>query len=109
MWPIPALLDTDVITRAAVIEGYNTNTYQSQDDPNVPIIRRHPSPFTGVDATLELRFLGRDTDRTTIIVNGVMTFEYDKCTGKLPGRVIRTSAYQPSAPTQAHKSVAAAH
>jgi hypothetical protein len=24
----------------------------------------------------------------------VMTFENDECTGKLPGRVLRTSAYQ---------------
>ncbi len=31
-----------------------------------------------------------------IIVNGVPTFEYDECTGKLPGRVLRTSAYVPS-------------
>ena len=58
-------LDTDVVTRVALVEGYNTNTYQAQDDPNVPLIRRHPSAFTGVDAGLELRLLGRDTDRTT--------------------------------------------
>ena len=31
-----------------------------------------------------------------IIVNGVPTFEYDESTGKLPGRVLRTSAYQPA-------------
>lgn len=31
-----------------------------------------------------------------IIVNGVATFENDECTGKLPGRVLRTSAYVPS-------------
>ena len=30
-----------------------------------------------------------------IIVNGVATFENDECTGKLPGRVLRTSAYVP--------------
>ncbi|MBI2800717.1 MAG: amidohydrolase family protein [Gammaproteobacteria bacterium] len=30
-----------------------------------------------------------------IIVNGVPTFEYDQCTGKLPGRVLRTAAYEP--------------
>jgi N-acyl-D-amino-acid deacylase len=30
-----------------------------------------------------------------IIVNGVPTFEHDECTGKLPGRVLRTSAYEP--------------
>lgn len=29
-----------------------------------------------------------------IIVNGVPTFEYDECTGKLPGRVLRTKAYE---------------
>jgi hypothetical protein len=55
-----------VVSRVAVVEGYNTNTYQAQDDPRVPIIRRHPSPFTGVDGNLELRWLGRDTDRTTL-------------------------------------------
>ena len=70
MWTLPALPDTDVVTRAAVVEGYNTNTYQAQDDPNVPVIRRHPSPFTGVDAGLELRFLSRDTDRTVLNVGG---------------------------------------
>jgi hypothetical protein len=69
MWIPPALLDIDVVTRAALVEGYNTNTYQAQDDPNLPIVRRHPSPFTGVDANLELRFLGRDADRTTINVD----------------------------------------
>jgi hypothetical protein len=59
-------LAPDIVVRAAAVEGYNTNTYQAQDDPNVPVIRRHPSPFTGVDANLELRFPGRDTDTTTI-------------------------------------------
>ena len=28
-----------------------------------------------------------------IIVNGVPTFEYDECTGALPGRILRTAAY----------------
>jgi hypothetical protein len=69
MWNVPALADTDVVARAAVVEGYNTNTYQAQDDPTSPVVRRHPSPFTGVDANLELRFLGRDTDRTILIVD----------------------------------------
>jgi N-acyl-D-amino-acid deacylase len=31
-----------------------------------------------------------------IIVNGVPTFENDECTGKLPGRILRTSAYEPN-------------
>jgi hypothetical protein len=68
MLALPVALDTDVVGRVAVVEGYNTNTYQAQDDPNVPLIRRHPSPFTGVEANLELRFLGRDADRTTLIL-----------------------------------------
>jgi hypothetical protein len=38
-----------------------------------------------------------------------MTFENDTCTGKLPGRVVRTSAYQPVAADRAQKGVAAAH
>lgn len=29
-----------------------------------------------------------------IIVNGVATFEYDECTGALPGRILRTAAYE---------------
>jgi N-acyl-D-aspartate/D-glutamate deacylase len=32
-----------------------------------------------------------------IIVNGVPTFENDECTGRLPGRILRTSAYEASA------------
>ena len=64
----PACFDTDLVTRVAIVEGYNTNTYQAQDDPNVPIIRRHPSPFTGVDGVVEWRVLGRDADRTTLVV-----------------------------------------
>ncbi len=68
MLALPALPDTDVIARAAVVEGYNSNTYQAQDDPNVPLIERHPSPFTGVDGSVELRFLGRDADRTTVLL-----------------------------------------
>jgi hypothetical protein len=69
MAPLPLLPDTDVVARAAVVEGYNTNTYQAQDDPAVLVIRRHPSPFTGVDANVELRFLGRDTDRATLLLS----------------------------------------
>ena len=68
MLALPALPDTDVIARVAVVQGYNSNTYQAQDDPSVPLIERHPSPFTGVDAAVELRFLGRDADRTTVLV-----------------------------------------
>lgn len=70
MLPLPALPTVDDVARVAVVEGYNSNTYQAQDDPNLPIITRHPSPFTGVDADVELRFLGRDNDRTTINVEG---------------------------------------
>jgi hypothetical protein len=70
MLALPAPTATDVIARAAVVEGYNSNTYQAQDNPSVPIIERHPSPFTGIDASLELRFLGRDADRTTLLVGG---------------------------------------
>ncbi len=70
MWTLPVLPDTDTVSRVAVVEGYNTNTYQAQDDPNVPLIRRHPSLFTGVDASLELRWHGRDADLTTLVVDG---------------------------------------
>jgi hypothetical protein len=66
MWASPTFLDTDFVTRVAIVQGYNTNTYQSQDDPSVPYVRRHPSPFTGADANLELRFPGRDADGTSI-------------------------------------------
>lgn len=70
MWTLPVLPDTDTVSRVAVVEGYNTNTYQAQDNPNVPLIQRHPSPFTGVDANLELRFHGRDADVTSLVVDG---------------------------------------
>jgi hypothetical protein len=70
MWTLPVLPDTDTVGRVAIVEGYNTNTYQAQDNPNVPLIERHPSPFTGVDAALELRFHGRDGDMTTLVVGG---------------------------------------
>jgi hypothetical protein len=70
MLALPALLDTDVVARAALVEGYNSNTYQAQDDPKVPLIERHPSPFTGLDASVELRLLGRDADRTTVVFGG---------------------------------------
>ncbi len=66
MLPLTALLDTDVVGRIAVVEGYNTNSYQAQDDPNLPVIRRHPSLFTGLDGNLELRLLGRGPDRTIV-------------------------------------------
>jgi hypothetical protein len=64
------LMTNDVVTRAAIVEGYNTNTYQAQDDPNVPIIRRHPSPFTGVDLDVELRHTSGRTDLTTLRLEG---------------------------------------
>jgi len=32
-----------------------------------------------------------------MIVNGVVTFIDGECTGKLPGRVLRTAAYDPNA------------
>jgi hypothetical protein len=70
MMPLPVLPTTDVIARAALVEGFNSNTYQAQDNPAVPLIARHPSPFTGVDGSLELRFLGRDADRSTLVVGG---------------------------------------
>lgn len=47
------------------------------------------------------RLIEKASGYRAIIVNGVATFEYDQCTGKLPGRVLRTSAYQPKdAPLQ---------
>lgn len=70
MWTLPVLPDTDTVSRVAVVEGYNTNTYQAQDNPNVPLVERHPSPFTGVDAALELRFHGREGDLTTLVLDG---------------------------------------
>jgi cytosine/adenosine deaminase-related metal-dependent hydrolase len=55
------------------------------------------------------RLIERAVGYRAIIVNGVMTFEHDKCTGKLPGRVVRTSAYQPGSSARTQKNVAAAH
>jgi len=70
MWTLPVLPDTDTVGQVAIVDGYNTNTYQAQDNPNVPLIERHPSPFTGLDAALELRFHGRDADVTTLVLDG---------------------------------------
>jgi hypothetical protein len=69
MLALPAF-DTDVVARAAVIEGYNSNVYQGQDNPNLPLVMRHPSPFTGIEGSLEYRILGRGTDRTTLLLGG---------------------------------------
>jgi len=55
------------------------------------------------------RLIERAVGYRAIIVNGVMTFENDTCTGKLPGRVVRTSAYQPAAADKTQKGVAAVH
>ncbi len=81
MLHLPALPTTDTVTRAAVVEGYNTNTYQAQDDVSRPVIQRHPSPFTGADAALEGRFTGRDTDRTSINI-GVRANHYEPLNGE---------------------------
>jgi len=45
------------------------------------------------------RFIERAVGYRAIIVNGVTTFEYDECTGRLPGRVVRTSVAE-QAPEQ---------
>ena len=70
LYPVGPASVPDVVARAAVVEGYNSNTYQAQDDPNVPVVERHPSPFTGLEGSLELRWLGRDADRTTLLIGG---------------------------------------
>ena len=41
------------------------------------------------------RLVERSIGYRAIIVNGVVTFENDECTGALPGRILRTSAYSP--------------
>jgi N-acyl-D-aspartate/D-glutamate deacylase len=43
-----------------------------------------------------------------IIVNGVATFEHDECTGALPGRILRTSAYEPAAQSSVNSHAFAA-
>jgi hypothetical protein len=53
---------TDYTARAAIVQGYNTNVYQAQDDPNVPIISRHPSMYTGADGMVQMRLTGRPGD-----------------------------------------------
>ncbi len=40
--------------QASIIEGYNDNVVQTQDEENGPV-RRHPSPFTGLDVALSMR------------------------------------------------------
>jgi hypothetical protein len=70
MLALPAPFDADVVARAAVVQGYDSNTYQTQESPGAPLVTRHPAPFTGVDASAELRFPGRDLDLTTVRVGG---------------------------------------
>jgi len=41
------------------------------------------------------RLIERATGYRWILVNGVVTFVDGECTGKLPGRVIRTASYEP--------------
>jgi hypothetical protein len=60
----------EYIVRAGVVEGYNTNTYQSQDDPNIPVLRRHPAPFTGLEGDVETRIATNSTDIYTLRVGG---------------------------------------
>ncbi len=43
------------------------------------------------------RLIQKAVGYRAIFVNGVQTFEDGECTGKLPGRVLRTSAYEPRA------------
>lgn len=43
------------------------------------------------------RLIERATGYRWILVNGVVTFVDGECTGKLPGRVIRTASYEPRA------------
>jgi N-acyl-D-aspartate/D-glutamate deacylase len=54
------------------------------------------------------RLIERAVGYRAIFVNGVMTFENDECTGKLPGRVVRTSAYQPTVASSKSKATASA-
>lgn len=70
MLALAALFDTDVVARAAVVQGYDSNTDQTQESPGAALVTRHPAPFTGVDASAELRFPGRDLDLTTLRVGG---------------------------------------
>ena len=42
------------------------------------------------------RLIQKAVGYRAIIVNGVPTFENDECTGRLPGRVLRSSAYEPA-------------
>jgi hypothetical protein len=68
--PFHVLASTDYIERVAIVQGYNTNTYQAQDDPNVPILRRHPSPFTGIDADVEMRVQTSQKDLHVFRIGG---------------------------------------
>src|SRR5215467_9893705 len=71
MLPAPLLADiTDVVTRVAVVEGYNTNTYQTVADPANPVVVRHPSPFTGLEADVELRLQPNPDDLHVIRLQG---------------------------------------
>ena len=49
----------DYTARAAIVEGYNSNVYQDVDPNNVQYARRHPSLFTGIDGTVQMRVTGK--------------------------------------------------
>ncbi len=52
---------TDYTARAAIVEGYNTNVYQSIDADGVG--HRHASLFTGIEGMVQAHITGRDPDR----------------------------------------------
>ncbi len=52
---------TDYGLQLSLIEGYNDNVVQTQDSLDGPV-RRHPSPFTGLDLVLTLRTWTSPTD-----------------------------------------------
>ena len=70
MIPAPFLATPDYVARMSVAEGYNTNTYQAQDDPNVPVLRRHASPFTGLDGDVETRIQTAEKDLYILRLGG---------------------------------------
>jgi hypothetical protein len=52
---------TDYRAQIALVEGYNSNVVQTQDVIGGPV-KRHPSPFTGIDASGTLRTWSSPTD-----------------------------------------------
>ncbi len=68
----------DYTSRAALVQGYNTNVYQSVDASDPALAHRNPSLFTGVDGMVQVRVNGRDADKHDFRLGGRAQHYYAK-------------------------------